>query len=163
MQQTYRRMLMVYPEFEASYWGMQYSMSLIQRKSLMPPLGLLTIAAMTPPHYEIRVVDVNARALTDADIAWADVVLFSAMLVQKAALMRLAQLCRDAGKLVVCGGPYPTACPDECRAWCDVLVLNEGEITWPTFLTDLEAGKVQPVYRIGRETRPLADRYRGSI
>src|ERR1700686_3008925 len=104
-------MLMVYPEFEASYWGMQYSMPLIQRKSLMPPLGLLTIAAMTPPHYEIRVVDVNARPLTDTDIAWADVVLFSAMLVQKAALIRLAQLCRDAGKLVVCGGPYPTACP----------------------------------------------------
>src|SRR5215469_15089456 len=126
-----RRLLMVYPEFEPSYWGMQYSLSIVRRKSLMPPLGLLTIAALTPPEYEIRLIDLNTGPLSDADIEWADLVLFSAMLVQKTALMRVAQRCRDAGKLVVFGGPYPTACPDECRPWCDVLVLNEGEVTWP--------------------------------
>src|SRR5260370_28328456 len=103
----------------------------------MTPLGLLTIAAMTPAQYEIRLVDLNARPLTVEDIEWADVVLCAAMLVQKAALFKAAQRCKAAGKLVVFGGPYPTACPDECRAFCDVLVLNEGEITWPLFLADL--------------------------
>src|SRR5260370_14129494 len=102
-------MLMVYQEFEASYWGMQHSLPLIGRKSLMPPLGLLTIAAMTPAQYEIRLVDLNARLLTVEDIEWADVVLFSAMLVQKAALFKPAQRCKAAGKLVVFGRPYPTA------------------------------------------------------
>src|SRR5947207_2023513 len=121
-----RRLLMVYPEFEPSYWGMQYSLSIVRRKSLMPPLGLITIAALTPPDYEIRLVDLNTEPLTEENIQWADVVLFSAMLVQKTALFEAAQRCRRPGKLVVFGGPYPTACPHECRPYCDVLVLNEG-------------------------------------
>jgi radical SAM superfamily enzyme YgiQ (UPF0313 family) len=125
---------------------MQYSLSIIQRKSLMPPLGLLTIAAMTPAEYEIRLVDLNTGPLTEADLEWADLVLMSAMLVQKAALISAAQRCRAAGKLVVLGGPYPTSCPDECRPYCDALVLNEGEVTWPLFLRDLEAGELQSVY-----------------
>jgi radical SAM superfamily enzyme YgiQ (UPF0313 family) len=137
---------MVYPQFKPSYWGTQYALPIIRRKSLMPPLGLITIAAMTPDAYEVRLVDLNTQPLRDDDIEWADVVLFSAMLVQKDALMPAAARCRQAGKLVVFGGPYPTACPDECRPYCDVLVLNEGEITWPLFLTDLESGEVQPVY-----------------
>src|SRR5213076_1178458 len=51
-----------------------------------------------------------------------------------------------AGKIVVFGGPYPTACPDECSIYCDVMVLNEGEITWPMFLKDLESGRWQASY-----------------
>jgi radical SAM superfamily enzyme YgiQ (UPF0313 family) len=141
-----RRLLMVYPEFHPTYWGMQYSMDMIKRKSLMPPLGLLTIAAMTPKEYEIRVVDLNCRPLTDVEIEWADVVLFSSMLAQRTQLFRASRRCRNAGKLVVFGGPYPTACPEECRDECDVMVLNEGEITWPLFLRDLEAGALKPVY-----------------
>src|SRR4051812_28742032 len=99
MGTQYKRMLMVYPEFEPSYWGMQYSLPIIRRKSLMPPLGLITIAAMTPGDYEIRLVDLNTGPLTDADLEWADMVLMSAMLVQKAALISAAQRCRAAGKL----------------------------------------------------------------
>ena len=137
---------MVYPQFEPSYWGTQYALPIIRRKSLMPPLGLITIAAMTPAAHEVRLVDLNTQTLRDDDMEWADVVLFSAMLVQKDALMAAATRCRQAGKLVVFGGPYPTACPDECRPYCDVLVLNEGEITWPLFLEDLESGEVQPMY-----------------
>src|SRR5215470_17921969 len=118
MSTPYRHMLMVYPEFEPSYWGMQYSLSMIRRKSLMPPLGLLTIAALTPAEYEIRLVDLNTAPLTEVDLEWADLVLMSAMLVQKEALISAAQRCRAAGKLVVFGGPYPIACPDECRPYC---------------------------------------------
>jgi radical SAM superfamily enzyme YgiQ (UPF0313 family) len=140
-------MLMVYPAFEPSYWGMQYSLSAIGRKALMPPLGLLTVAAMTPPEYDIRLVDLNTEPLTEKDIAGADVVLFSAMLVQKEGLMEAAQRCRAAGKLVVFGGPYPTACPEECAPYCDVLVLDEAEITWPLFLGDLAAGEWKATYR----------------
>jgi len=140
-------MLMVYPEFHPTYWGMQFSMEMLKRKSLMPPLGLLTIAAMTPKEYEIRVVDLNCKALTDDDVEWADIVLFSAMLAQRAQLFRAAERFRAAGKLVVFGGPYPTQCGDECRGHCDVMVTNEGEITWPLFLRDLEAGVLKREYR----------------
>lgn len=147
VMKRYRRLLMIYPEFAPTFWGMQYSLHILQRKSLMPSLGLLTIAAMTPREYEIRVVDLNCTKLTDEDIGWADMVLFSAMLAQKDALFKASRRCRSAGKFVVFGGPYPTACPDECRPECDVIVMNEGEITWPLFLKDLEAGDVKPVYQ----------------
>ena len=74
MSMRYRHLLMVYPEFPKTYWGMQYFLPLIGKKALMPPLGLITIGALTPNHYEIRLVDLNCQALTEDDLGWADVV-----------------------------------------------------------------------------------------
>jgi radical SAM superfamily enzyme YgiQ (UPF0313 family) len=138
--------LMVYPTFPPSYWGFQYVAPFLGKKSSMPPLGLLTIAALTPEGYSFRVVDLNCRPLTDEDLEWADLVCLSAMLPQKSSLFATAARCRAAGKLVVFGGPYPTACPEECAPHADVLVLNEGEITWPQFLQDFEAGRYKSRY-----------------
>ncbi|MBZ5617423.1 MAG: B12-binding domain-containing radical SAM protein [Acidobacteriia bacterium] len=143
---TYRRLLFVYPDFDPTYWGMQHALPLVARKSLMPPLGLMTIAAMTPEQYEVRIVDMNCEPLTDEHIDWADMVLFSAMMMQQRTLFSAAQRCRKAGKPVVFGGPYPTSFTDECRPYCDYLVLNEGEVTWPMFLRDIQAGTLQPIY-----------------
>src|SRR5262245_7660295 len=146
VQKSYPHILMVYPEFPVTYWGMQHSLPLIGKKAPMPPLGLITIAAMTPPAYECRVVDLNCGPLGESDLEWADMVCFSAMLPQRRSLFATATRCRNAGKLVVFGGPFPTACPDECAPYCDVLVLNEGEITWPMFLEDLRHGTYRPLY-----------------
>src|SRR5262245_54948178 len=125
---------------------MQYYLPMIGRKALMPPLGLLTIAALTPPEYECRVVDLNCRPLTEEDLAWADMVLMSAMLPQKKALFKFAPRGRPAGKLIVFGGALHTACPDECAPFCDAMVLNEGEITYPEFLADLKKGSWKKTY-----------------
>lgn len=141
-----RNILMVYPELFPSFWGMQYYLPLIGRKAFLPPIGLLTIASMCPPKYNFRLVDMNCQSLTDNDIEWADMVLFSAMLPQEVPLFKVAKQCKKAGKLVVFGGPYPTACPEECEPYCDVLVLNEGEVTWPMFLQDLENGSYRKIY-----------------
>src|SRR5438094_5922362 len=146
MGNPYRHILMIYPEFPKTYWGMQYTLPLAGKKSSMPPLGLLTIAALTPAGYEFRVVDLNCEPLTDCDLEWADMVCFSAMLPQKTSLFETAPRCKAAGKLVVFGGPFPTACPEECRPYADVLVLNEGEITWPAFLADLAHGTYKSLY-----------------
>jgi radical SAM superfamily enzyme YgiQ (UPF0313 family) len=146
MPTSYPHLLLVYPEFPKTYWGMQYSLPLFGKKALMPPLGLLTIAAMTPPDYEVRLVDLNCTPLTDDDLAWADMVCFSAMLPQKRSLFDTASRCQQLGKLVVFGGPFPTACAEECRPYCDVQVLNEGEVTWPLFLDDLAHGTYKRLY-----------------
>jgi radical SAM superfamily enzyme YgiQ (UPF0313 family) len=138
--------LLVYPKFPKTYWGMQYILPFLGKKALMPPLGLITIAAMTPETYEIRLIDLNCEPLTHEDLKWAEVVCFSAMLPQKSSLFRTAEQCRVAGKLIVFGGPYPTACPEECTPYCDVLVLNEGEITWRQFLQDLDQGTYGSIY-----------------
>jgi radical SAM superfamily enzyme YgiQ (UPF0313 family) len=146
MSNNYRNILMVYPQFPSTYWGMQYYLPLIGKKAAMPPLGLITIAAMTPERYRIRLVDLNCESLKQSDLEWADLVCFSAMLPQKSALFKAAERCKTAGKLVVFGGPYPTACPEECAPYCDALVLNEGEITWRNFLDDLDLGTYKNIY-----------------
>jgi radical SAM superfamily enzyme YgiQ (UPF0313 family) len=146
MTYTKRNILMVYPKFPSTYWGMQYALPLMGKKGLMPPLGLITIAALSPPHYQLRLVDLNCEPLQDQDLAWADMVCLSAMLPQKHSLFETAKVCKAAGKLVVFGGPYPTACPEECATHADVLVLDEGEITWNEFLRDFESGAYKSRY-----------------
>lgn len=146
MGAPYRHILMIYPEFPKTYWGMQDILPVAGKRALMPPLGLLTIAAMTPAAYELRLIDLNCQPLTERDLEWADMVCFSAMLPQKTSLFETASRCKAAGKLVVFGGPLPTACPAECQPYADVLVLNEGEVTWPAFLADLARGTFQRVY-----------------
>lgn len=141
-----RRLLMVYPQFQPTMWGLQYTLPLIGKKSLLPPLGLLTVAALTPRDYEIRLVDLNVRPLEDADLDWADAVLLSAMLPQREALFAAAARAKARGKYVVFGGPFPTSCADDCRAHADTLVINEAETTWPRFLADWAAGRPQPLY-----------------
>ncbi len=144
--QSYRHILLVYPKFPITFWGMQYLLPLLGKKAMMPPLGLITIAALTPPGYEFRLVDLNCEPLAEEDLAWADMVCVSAMLPQKSSLFAVGERCRKAGKLVVFGGPLPTACPEECAPYCDVQVLNEGEVTWPLFLADLERGTYGALY-----------------
>ncbi len=146
MNKKYKHILLVYPKFPPTYWGSQYYLPLVGKKAAMPPLGLITIAAMLPEGYEARLVDLACRPIDEADLEWADMVCLSAMLTQKSSLFETARLCRQAGKLVVFGGPYPTACPEECAPYCDVLILNEGEITWRAFLEDLERGSFQKLY-----------------
>jgi radical SAM superfamily enzyme YgiQ (UPF0313 family) len=138
--------LLVYPPFPVTYTGLQYALPTAGRKALMPPLGLITIAAMLPSECQPRLVDLNCDALTDEDIAWADVIFLSAMLSQKRAMFEVAARCRAARKPVVMGGPYPTASPDECEPWCDTLVLGEAEAVWETFAADLVNRRLAPRY-----------------
>ena len=147
MRLMIKNILLVYPQFGKTYWGYQYMLDYIGKKALMPPLGLITIAAMVPDDYEIKLVDLNCEPLLPEHLVWADMVCLSAMLPQKTEMLKLAKQCRQAGKFVVAGGPYPSACPDECRDACDVLILDEGEVTWREFLNDLATGNLKTEYR----------------
>jgi radical SAM superfamily enzyme YgiQ (UPF0313 family) len=138
--------LLLYPAFPVTYTGLQYALPAAGRKALMPPLGLITIAAMLPAECQPRLVDLNCAALTDEDIAWADVVFLSGMLSQKRTMFEAARRCRAARKPIVMGGPYPTASPDECEPWCDTLVLGEAEAVWDSFAADLVHRRLKPRY-----------------
>jgi len=110
------------------------------------PLGLLTVAALLPRNWELRLVDENVRPLTDSDIAWADIVLSGGMLPQQASILAVIDRAHAAGKPVVLGGPDPSEQPGMYDR-ADYLVLNEGELTVPLFLADLECGAGSGVYR----------------
>ena len=145
-----RNALLVYPDHPPSYWGINYALEMLGAKAAFPPLGLLTVAAMFPPEYDLRVVDMNVSPLEDSDLDWADMVFTSTMIVQRESLRTVIERCNRAAVPVVAGGPYPTACHEEI-AGVDHFVLDEAEETFARFLQDLEAGRAKPMYREPRK------------
>jgi len=140
--------LLVYPEYPDTFWGFKHALKFVGRKALQPPLGLLTVAAMLPAEWEKRVVDMNVTKLRERDLAWADLVLVSAMSIQKPSAKRVIAKCKEAGVRTVAGGPLFTT-EHEDFAEVDHLVLNEAERTLPAFLEDLEKGCAGHMYTSG--------------
>ena len=141
--------LLVYPEHPPTFWGANHALEMSGVKATHPPLGLLTIAAMFPASYELRVVDMNVSALHDADLEWADLVFTSTMITQHVSLRAVVERCNRAGVPVVVGGPHPTTFHEEI-AGVDHFVLDEVEETFAEFLRHLESGTAKRMYR---ETR----------
>ena len=142
--------LLVYPEHPPTYWGADHALEMSGVKATHPPLGLLTVAAMFPASYELRVVDMNVSDLHDADLEWADLVFTSTMITQHVSLRAVVERCNRAGVPVVAGGPHPTTFHEEI-AGVDHFVLDEVEETFAEFLRDLESGTARRVYREARK------------
>ena len=127
------KILFIYPEFPDTFWSFKHALKFIQKKAGAPPLGLLTVAAMLPAEWEKRLVDLNVTNIRDEDLAWADYVFISAMVVQRESARIVIQRCKTAGVKMVAGGPLFTM---EHEKFPDVnhFVLNEAELTLPPFL-----------------------------
>lgn len=138
--------LLLYPQFPDTFWSFKHALKFIRKKAALPPLGLLTIAAMLPAAWQKRLIDVNVRRLTDADLAWADVVLVSAMVAQRPSSHALIARCKAAGKTVIAGGPLFSSEHSEFPT-VDHFVLGEAETVLPEFLRDFEAGRARREYR----------------
>jgi radical SAM superfamily enzyme YgiQ (UPF0313 family) len=137
--------LLLYPEFPETFWSFKHALKYIRKHSSLPPLGLLTLAAMLPQEWEKRLVDTNIEELEDGDLAWADLVCVSAMIAQKDSVRALIARCRAAGKTILAGGPLFTSAHEEYPE-VDYFVLNEAELTLPEFLRDFALGKARRVY-----------------
>jgi hypothetical protein len=89
--------LLIYPEFPDTFWSFKHALKFIRKRSLSPPLGLLTVAALLPEAWNKRLVDLNVTPhLKEKDLAWADMVFISAMTVQRSSAHAVAQRCRVA-------------------------------------------------------------------
>jgi radical SAM superfamily enzyme YgiQ (UPF0313 family) len=148
--------LLIYPEFPDTFWSFKHALKFVGRKAVSPPLGLLTIASMLPEMWEKRLVDLNVQPLTEADLAWADIVMVSAMAVQQDSAREVLARCRDAGVRTVVGGPLFSTLPDAFAHEADHQVLGEAEITLAPFLADLANGCARPLY--ATEEHPELDR-----
>lgn len=139
------KILLVYPKYPTTFWSFNYALKFIAKKASLPPLGLLTVAAMLPAEWEQRLIDLNVRKMTDADLRWADYVLLSAMSIQKESALSVIAQCKELGVKVIAGGPLFTANPEEFGD-LEHLILNEAEVTLPLFLDDLKRGQARRVY-----------------
>lgn len=137
--------LLVYPQFPDTFWSFKHALRFVHKKASSPPLGLLTVAALLPADWNKRLVDENVREMTAADLAWADYVYVSGMVVQREQALRVVARCNAAGVKVVAGGPLFTA-EHEIFDGVDHFVLNEAELTLPMFLADLARGTPQEIY-----------------
>jgi hypothetical protein len=148
------RCLFVYPEFRSqSFWNYRATCELAGAKYPATPLGLITVAAMLPASWPVRLVDCNVEALGDTDIEWADIVFTGGMIAQQLATRELIDELKRRGKTVVVGGPDATQSPHLYEG-ADHLVLGEAEITIPRWLADRAAGTTARLYECGDQ---LAD------
>ena len=46
------RTLFIYPEFPKTFWSYEKILELVNRKVLLPPLGLVTVAALLPQQWD---------------------------------------------------------------------------------------------------------------
>lgn len=139
--------LLVYPQhLPLTYWSFSEALPYVERRAALPPLGLVTVAAMLPQHWELRLIDMNVAPLRDADLLWADAVLTSTMVVQAPSLAEVVARCNRLGVPVAAGGPYPSISPQRLTG-VDHLFIGEAEGTIDTFAADLERGCARRTYR----------------
>ena len=141
------RLLLINPALPESFWSFRWAIEKVldRKRTLNPPLGLATLAALTPAHWHVTIADENLAVLPDAPEA--DVIGIGGMGVQAPRQKELLRRYRAAGYRVVAGGSYASLCPEEYLSDADHVVAGEAEYIWPKFCADLERGEPQKLYR----------------
>jgi hypothetical protein len=127
---TARNVLMIYPRFtNESFWNYRESCAVVGAQYPTIPLGLITVAAMLPREWTVRLVNLNTEELNDGDLEWADLVMSGGMMFQQASTLDIIELCRRHGKPVAVGGPDVSSSPHVYeRANFRLVGEAEGEI-----------------------------------
>jgi radical SAM superfamily enzyme YgiQ (UPF0313 family) len=160
------KVLLVYPEFPDTFWSFKHALPFQGKRSAYPPLGLLTVSALLPSSWQKRLVDLNVRPLKDSDLAWADVVFFSGMMVQGPSMKAHIARAKQRGLRTIVGGPIASA-QDPAIAEADHVVEGEAEEMIPGLVADLERGEVKQHYVRGElpdlKRVPLPDLHLASL
>ena len=137
-----RRVLMLYPRYNPANMSFLDSTRLLGKKATFPPLGLVTVAALLPSPWEIRLIDLNIRDITEEEWDWAEIVMVSGMVIQMDSLLEMVREAKKRGKIVAAGGPSPTSLSKiVLDAGCDFLVKGEGENNIGELVASIENGK----------------------
>lgn len=133
--------LLVYPRFVAlSFWNFQATCEAVGARYPAAPLGLITVAAMLPSDWNIKLINRNTEELTEEDIAWADLVLISGMLPQQADALDMIELFQQRGKMVAVGGPDISSSA-HIYAQADFKVIGEAENVIQDFIAAVRRGE----------------------
>ncbi|WP_108662291.1 B12-binding domain-containing radical SAM protein [Acuticoccus kandeliae] len=121
------RVLMIHPRFMAgSFWSMEKTCQMYGAEYPMPPLGLITVAAMLPPDWDVRVMDRNVETVTDEDILAADLIMTGGMLPQRGDFLHVIDWAHRLGRKVAIGGPDVMSSP-HVYEHADFIVTGEAE------------------------------------
>jgi radical SAM superfamily enzyme YgiQ (UPF0313 family) len=139
---------MVWPSFPPSYWGFEGVLEMIPERAMTPPLGLVTVAALCPATWQIRLIDHAFEELRERDLEWADLVMVSAMHAQRADALKVLARARALGKRTFVGGPWASTDPEAVLQVADHVMVGEAEEAFPGIAAALENGTAQALYRI---------------
>lgn len=140
--------LMVWPRFPPSFWGFEGMLEIIPEKSIMPPLGLITVAALCPATWNIRLIDRAFDDLRDEDLLWADLVMVSAMHAQRVDAVAVLGRARALGRRTFIGGPWASSEPELLLKEADHVLAGEAEEVFADIASALEQGTARRLYRI---------------
>lgn len=140
------RLLLINPRSPESFWSFRWALQelLPAKRAINPPLGLATVAALTPAHWQITILDENIESLPDAPQA--DVVGICGMAVQYARQRALLEHYRSSGHYVVAGGSFASLQPESYADCADTIIAGEAERIWPEFCRDFEASQAKGLY-----------------
>lgn len=142
------KVLMVWPRFPASFWSLGEVTDIVPERSLVPPLGLITVAALCPKQWKIRLVDLAFEELSNQDILWADLVMVSAMAVQREGVRQTLERASKLNRRTMIGGPYASSEPEALLSLADHVVVGEPDEIFPEIAADLERGSARKLYRV---------------
>jgi radical SAM superfamily enzyme YgiQ (UPF0313 family) len=135
------RVLMVYPRFVPnSFWNYTETCDIVGARYPAAPLGLITVAALLPASWDVRLVNRNTEELTDADLNWADLVMIGGMLNQQPDFLHVIELAHQHGKPVCVGGPDVSSSP-HLYAAADFRVIGEAEHIIKDFVAAWSCGE----------------------
>jgi radical SAM superfamily enzyme YgiQ (UPF0313 family) len=142
------KVLMVWPSFPPSFWGFEGVLEMIPERAMTPPLGLITVAALCPATWQIRLIDHAFEELRQEDLEWADLVMVSAMHAQRADALTILDRARTLGRRTFVGGPWSSTDPEAAMRVADHVMVGEAEEAFPGIAAALENGTAQALYRI---------------
>jgi radical SAM superfamily enzyme YgiQ (UPF0313 family) len=143
---TQIRALLVWPTFPDSFWSFRGMLPIVGGDAILPPLGLITLAALCPPRWSVRLVDCSVEPLRDEDLRWADLVMISGMYVQREGIERVARRARALDRRVMIGGPYASSQPDVVLQLADHVVTGEPDEVFSEIAGQLEQGTARRLY-----------------
>jgi radical SAM superfamily enzyme YgiQ (UPF0313 family) len=139
------KILLVYPEYEETFWNLKKVLKILGKRVAYPPLGLLTVAAMLPKKWEKKLIDLSCKKLKEEHINWADYVFIGAMIGQKKSVKEIIGTVKKKGKPIIAGGPLFASSWKEFTQ-IDTFVLGEAENTLPALLEDLKNNNLKRIY-----------------
>jgi len=141
------KLLLINPKFSESFWSLKWLVTNIMpyKRTVNPPLGLATLAALCPPDWEIEIIDENVEPVPLSPDA--DLVGVCGMGIQFDRQAELLNYYKAAGYFVVAGGSYVSLCPELYETIADTIIAGEAEYIWKEFCRDFEAGHSKPCYK----------------
>ena len=140
--------LMIWPRFPPSFWGFEGVLDIIPERSMIPPLGLVTVAALCPASWDIRLLDLSFDPLTDHDLLAADLVMVSAMHAQRVDTLAVLERARALGVRTFIGGPWASSEPEYLLTKADHVMAGEAEEVFAGIAQALENGTAHALYRV---------------